>query len=44
LTSPEPSDPQDAIVAVQYETDKDLFDKTARIWAQFFASGMKLIF
>lgn len=31
-------DPQDAVVASQYKTDKALFNKTAKEWTQNYAS------
>lgn len=37
LASPEPSDPQDAIVARQYIDDNDLFMKTAKQWTETYA-------
>lgn len=37
LTVPEPSDPQDAVVAAQYTRNRDLFNRTARFWTKFFA-------
>lgn len=37
LSSPEPDDPQDAVVAGQYKREKDMFLKTARYWAQKYA-------
>ncbi|KAI6174072.1 E2 ubiquitin-conjugating enzyme [Aphelenchoides besseyi] len=39
LTSPEPNDPQDAIVASQYINKLELFNKTAVFWAQHFAGA-----
>ena len=45
LASPEPSDPQDAIVARQYIDDNQLFMKTAKQWTETYAkvSQEKLI-
>eukprot|EP00879_Flechtneria_rotunda_P002966 GHRR01003183.1.p1 GENE.GHRR01003183.1~~GHRR01003183.1.p1 ORF type:complete len:195 (+),score=55.08 GHRR01003183.1:328-912(+) len=37
LASPQPDDPQDAVVANQYRTDKSTFDKTAKYWTEAFA-------
>lgn len=37
LSSPEPDDPQDAVVAGQYKQNKDVFNQTARYWAQKYA-------
>lgn len=31
-------DPQDAVVASQYKSDKNLFNKTAKEWTQNYAS------
>jgi len=39
LTSPEPKDPQDAIVAKQCIVDRTLYKKTARFWSQFYAGA-----
>ena len=41
LASPEPSDPQDAVVAKQMLTDKAMFEKTAAVWTFVHASGRK---
>lgn len=38
LCSPEPNDPQDAVVAKQYLSDLPLFESTARHWTQTYAS------
>uniref|UniRef100_A0A915JWQ6 E2 ubiquitin-conjugating enzyme n=1 Tax=Romanomermis culicivorax TaxID=13658 RepID=A0A915JWQ6_ROMCU len=37
LCSPEPNDPQDAVVARQYLSDYELFKRTARYWTKHFA-------
>ncbi|KAK9825128.1 hypothetical protein WJX81_001021 [Elliptochloris bilobata] len=37
LSSPEPDDPQDAVVARQYLTDHATFVRTARMWTENFA-------
>ncbi len=38
LSAPEPSDPQDAVVAKQYTQDRAAFDKTARYWTETYAA------
>ena len=38
LCSPEPRDPQDAVVAQHYLSDRKGFDETARYWTQMYAS------
>jgi ubiquitin-conjugating enzyme (huntingtin interacting protein 2) len=37
LASPAPDDPQDAVVARQFLSDRETFEKTARYWTQTFA-------
>lgn len=37
LSSPQPDDPQDAVVARQFLTNKDEFETTAKYWTQSFA-------
>ncbi|KAF5843812.1 ubiquitin conjugating enzyme [Dunaliella salina] len=37
LSSPQPDDPQDAVVAKQYLDDRKLFERTARHWTEAFA-------
>ncbi|XP_054163414.1 ubiquitin-conjugating enzyme E2 K-like [Oppia nitens] len=37
LSSPEPRDPQDAVVANQYISDRNLYSKTARYWTYWYA-------
>ncbi|WIA38418.1 hypothetical protein OEZ86_001744 [Tetradesmus obliquus] len=37
LASPQPDDPQDAVVANQYRSEKATFDRTARYWTEAFA-------
>ena len=32
LCNPEPDDPQDAVVASQYKSNRELFNQTARAW------------
>jgi ubiquitin-conjugating enzyme (huntingtin interacting protein 2) len=39
LASPEPNDPQDAVVADMYKTNYDAFASKARDWTRLFASG-----
>lgn len=39
LATPEPDDPQDAVVANQYKKDRKLFERTARHWANIYANG-----
>lgn len=38
LSSPEPSDPQDAVVARQYMDDHDQFVATAKYWTENYAT------
>lgn len=40
LASPEPKDPQDAVVAKQCLMDKRLYQKTAKFWSQHYASAL----
>ena len=40
LGQPEADDPQDAVVASQYKSNREMFDETARLWAVHFASGL----
>merc|ERR1712093_374995 len=37
LSAPEPDDPQDAEVANQYKTNRELFNQTAKYWTDTFA-------
>ncbi len=37
LASPEPDDPQDAVVARQYSTQRGVFEQTARYWTASYA-------
>ncbi|KAJ3358610.1 hypothetical protein GGF32_010131 [Allomyces javanicus] len=37
LESPEPDDPQDAVVAAHYKRDRGDFERTAAAWTQFYA-------
>ncbi|GAA48666.1 hypothetical protein CRM22_005899 [Opisthorchis felineus] len=39
LASPEPDDPQDAVVANQYKSCPAAFDRTAQYWAAIYAGG-----
>uniref|UniRef100_A0A914BWX4 E2 ubiquitin-conjugating enzyme n=1 Tax=Acrobeloides nanus TaxID=290746 RepID=A0A914BWX4_9BILA len=39
LCSPEPKNPQDAVVAKQFLKDVDLFNSTAKFWAQYYANA-----
>ncbi|XP_066914511.1 ubiquitin-conjugating enzyme E2-22 kDa-like [Clytia hemisphaerica] len=39
LASPEPDDPQDAVVAKQYKEEQPAFIKTARHWTATYAGG-----
>uniref|UniRef100_A0A914HBI3 E2 ubiquitin-conjugating enzyme n=1 Tax=Globodera rostochiensis TaxID=31243 RepID=A0A914HBI3_GLORO len=39
LLSPEPGDPQDAIVAKQFMSDPALFKSTAKYWSQHYANA-----
>lgn len=39
LASPEPDDPQDAVVAKQYKTNRNAFNMTATHWASIYANG-----
>lgn len=38
LASPQPDDPQDAVVANQYRSDHKTFEATARYWTEAFAN------
>jgi ubiquitin-conjugating enzyme (huntingtin interacting protein 2) len=38
LSSPQPDDPQDAVVARQYLSERTTFDKTAKYWTEAFAN------
>jgi len=37
LSSPNPDDPQDGVVASQYKKDKKLWEKTAKYWTEMHA-------
>eukprot|EP00128_Syssomonas_multiformis_P007953 Colp12_sorted_trinity150504_noHs@26631 len=41
LSAPEPRDPQDAVVAKQYLSDRPAFNATAKYWTEVYASGPK---
>jgi len=43
LAAAEPDDPQDAVVATQYKDAPEIFNKTARHWANVYASGMNAL-
>lgn len=38
LSTPEPNDPQDAEVAKQYLSNRELFESTARFWTETYAT------
>lgn len=40
MASPEPDDPQDAVVAKQYKDSIETFKTTARYWTSKYAKGM----
>jgi len=44
LAAAEPDDPQDAVVAAQYKEAPEIFNKTARHWANVYADGMSICF
>ena len=37
LSTPEPSDPQDAVVANQFQADRNLYNRTAKYWTYTYA-------
>ena len=41
LSAPEPDDPQDAEVAKQYKENIEEFNKTAKFWAETYATGIQ---
>jgi len=43
LSTPEPNDPQDAVVAKQYLTDKKAFDRTAAEWTKEYAHSAQQV-
>lgn len=43
LTSPEPTDPQDAEVAKMYISDRKKFEKTAKFWTETYAKPIDKI-
>ena len=44
LCSPEPDDPQDAVVASQYKNNRELFNQTARAWTQEHAKDPQVVY
>lgn len=42
MCSPVPDDPQDAVVASQFKSDIELFNKTARYWTDNYANPKKM--
>ena len=44
LCNPEPDDPQDAVVASQYKSNRELFNQTARAWTAEHAKSSEQIF
>eukprot|EP00041_Stephanoeca_diplocostata_P009860 m.155112 g.155112 ORF g.155112 m.155112 type:complete len:206 (-) comp17929_c0_seq2:504-1121(-) len=42
LSSAEPDDPQDAVVATQYKDDRAMFERTAAHWTSAYADGPPL--
>lgn len=44
LCSPEPDDPQDAVVASQYKNNREAFNQTARNWTQEHAKDPQIIY
>lgn len=43
MASPEPNDPQDAVVAKQYKENEDMFKLTAKHWTATYAGGKMFI-
>lgn len=43
LASPEPDDPQDAVVASQYKENFEMFCRTAKHWTNSYAKGKKIL-
>ena len=41
MSAPEPDDPQDAVVARQYLSQREEFDNTARFWTETYAQPQK---
>lgn len=39
MSSAEPNDPLDAVVAAQYKKNLELFDQTAKHWTNAYAKG-----
>ena len=44
LCSPEPDDPQDAVVASQYKNHRETFSQTARAWTQEHAKDPQQVY
>jgi len=44
LGNPEPDDPQDAVVASQYKSNRELFNSTSRAWTQEHAKDPSVIY
>jgi ubiquitin-conjugating enzyme (huntingtin interacting protein 2) len=42
MCAPVPDDPQDAVVASQYKSDIELFNKTAKYWTDTYANPKKM--
>ena len=42
MSSPEPDDPQDAVVAGQFKKSLTVFNQTAKYWATKYASGKSI--
>lgn len=42
MCAPVPEDPQDAVVASQFKSDIELFNKTARYWTDLYANPKKM--
>lgn len=40
MASPEPDDPQDAVVAKQFKENEEMFRLTARYWTSEYAGGI----
>ena len=42
MCAPVPEDPQDGVVAAQFKSDIDLYNKTAKYWTELYANPKKL--
>lgn len=42
LSVPEPDNPQDAVVAKEYKSNRQLFERTAKAWVEKYACGSSL--